>query len=226
MFTMPGAPADSSTFVKGDASLIEQVIVRSARRPNADQEVRALVAATFETITESGSLDPQVRAILERSQLSRQVFYSHFASKDELLVVVLDAGWRTVATYTERLVGRATSHDDRLRAWITGIMRPTQDAASRRMTRPFANTGYRLEAAFPEQLGAARRSFVGALTGLIEAGVAAGNYESSAPSDDALVIYDAVFARQNRYLALDVAATDQNIDALHDFALRALARSG
>ena len=41
-----------------------------------------------------GSIDPQVRAIVQEAGLSNQAFYRHFSSKDASLLAVLADGQR------------------------------------------------------------------------------------------------------------------------------------
>jgi AcrR family transcriptional regulator len=203
--------------------LVVQAIVRAGiDRASAATEIRALVDATFDVIATTGSFDPQVRDILARSKLSRQVFYRHFESKDELLLVVLDESWRIVASYLSKRIARTEGASARLRAWIDGVLRQAQDPEASRRTRPFAITGRRLEARFPKEYAEARRTFVEQLTEVIVDGVSEGVFESRHPADDALIIHDAVFLRQNRHLVLGTYPTRKTVDDLHDFALRAL----
>src|SRR4051812_45486937 len=203
--------------------LVLQAIARAgSERASAAAEVRALVDATFDVVATTGSFEPQVRDILARAQLSRQVFYRYFESKDELLLGVLDESWRIVAASLSKRIARVDGAEQRLRAWIAGVLRQAQDPESSRRTRPFAITGRRLEAQFPREYAEARRTFVDQLAGVIGDGVADGVFESRHPEDDALIIHDAVFLRQNRHLVLGTYPTRKTVDDLHDFALRAL----
>ena len=204
------------------ASVIERTAARDALRPNSEAEVRAFVAATLDTITEIGSLDPPIRDILRRSGLSRQVFYHYFDSKDDLLLATLAAGWRIVATYVDQRVAAAESPQAKLQAWIAGVMRQAQSSDVSRLTKPFAFTGHRLEPRYPAEYADARRSLVGSLARIIDDGVAAGAFTTDEAHRDALAIYDAVFARQNRYIVLGELATRDDVEALARFALRAL----
>jgi AcrR family transcriptional regulator len=210
-----------------DDDLAVPLIVQAAARAGIDRasaaaEIRTLVDATFDVIATKGSCDPQVRDILDRAKLSRQVFYRHFQSKDELLLVVLDESWRIVASYVSRRIARAEGAEAQLRAWIAGVLRQAQDADVSRRTRPFAITGRRLEAQFPKEFAQARQSFVGQLADVIDDGIREGVFESNRPVDDALIIHDAVFLRQNRHLVLGTYPTRKAVDQLHEFALRAL----
>ena len=77
---------------------------RCARSPSgrvaaATQEVEQLVEATYRVVSREGTVDPRVRDILLEAGLSTQVFYRHFRSKDDLLLVLLDDGRRRFADY-------------------------------------------------------------------------------------------------------------------------------
>jgi AcrR family transcriptional regulator len=204
-------------------SLLEQTIAgASRRRSSAETEIRALVDATFDVIAATGSLDPPIRDILDAAQLSRQVFYRHFRSKDELLLVVLDESRQIVAAYLRKRVARVDGANAKLRAWIDGVMRQAQNPEASQRTRPFAVTGRRLEAQFPEQYALSQALLTQPLTDLIREGIEEGVFVSSRPEDDALIIYDATFLRQNRHLLLRTSPTRKTVDDIHDFAVRAL----
>lgn len=204
------------------AAVIERISDHGTLRVSSDAEIRALLGATLGTIIEIGSLDPPVRDILGRSGLSRQVLYRYFGSKDELLLVTFAAGWRLVAGYIDRLVAAADSPADELRAWIAGVMRQAESAEVGRLTKPFAFTGHRLEQRYPSEYAEARQTLVGSLERIIADGVSAGAFTTDQPDQDALVLYDAVFARQHRYVVLDEVAPVGDVDVLHRFALRAV----
>jgi AcrR family transcriptional regulator len=110
------------------------VAARSARRAIArrearhDDAVRRLVAASFALIRETGSLEPSVAAIVERAGLSNQAFYRHFESKDELLLGVLDEGFRC-----SRAISRTASR--RRRAPRRRSARGSAACSSRRCSR-------------------------------------------------------------------------------------------
>jgi AcrR family transcriptional regulator len=199
------------------------VIERAKKeRDSGEAEVRALVNATFDVIAETGSLDPSIRAIFDRAQLGRQVFYRNFESKDELLLVVLDESRQIVARYLAKRIAKVDEASAKLRAWIDGVMRQAQDPEASRRTRPFALTGRRLEARFPAQYARSQSALTKLLEDVVREGVEDGVFESRQPTEDAQIIYDAVFLRQNRHLLLRTSPSRKTVDDLHDFAVRAL----
>ena len=204
-------------------SLLQQAMERAKlERDTGEAEIRALVDATFEVIAATGSLDPPIRDIFDAAHLGRQVFYRHFRSKDELLLIVLDESRHIVASYLAKRIAKVEGASAKLRAWIDGVLRQAQDPEAARRTRPFALTGRRLEAQFPEQYARSQVVLTQLLTDVIRDGLDEGVFASRDPEQDAQIIYDAVFMRQNRHLLLRTVPTRQAGDDLHDFALRAL----
>ena len=205
------------------SSLLHEAIDRAAaQRESGEAEVRALVDATFDVIAATGSLDPPIRDIFDAAHLGRQVFYRHFRSKDELLLIVLDESRHIVASYLAKRIAKVEGASAKLRAWIDGVLRQAQDPEAARRTRPFALTGRRLEAQFPAQYARSQVVLTQLLTDVIRDGLDEGVFASRDPEQDAQIIYDAVFMRQNRHLLLRTVPTRQAGDDLHDFALRAL----
>jgi AcrR family transcriptional regulator len=86
-----------------DSPLVRKLIDRTLedRYSLAAREVEQLIEATFRVIAASGRIDPPVRDILRVAGLSTPVFYRHFRSKDELLLVVWDRGVRMLTAYLE-----------------------------------------------------------------------------------------------------------------------------
>ncbi len=205
------------------SSLLQQAIERAAaQRDSGEAEVRALVDATFDVIAVTGSLDPPIRDIFLRAGLGRQVFYRHFASKDELLLVVLDESRQIVAAYLAKRIANAEGAVAKLRAWIDGVMRQAQHPEATRRTRPFAATDGRLVAQFPEEYAGSQLVLTRLLVDVIRDGIEEGVFASRRPAEDAQIIYDAVFLCQNRHLLLRTKPTRKTVDDLHDFAVRAL----
>src|SRR4051812_8946015 len=109
-------------------SPLQQLLVEKVgERESAEVEIRALVAATFDVIATTDTVDVPIRDILDASGLSRQVFYRYFESKDELLVVVLGESRHILARYLADRMGRVQGADAQIRAWIDGVLRQAQN---------------------------------------------------------------------------------------------------
>jgi AcrR family transcriptional regulator len=151
--------------------LVERAV--SAQKAQAVDEVARIVDATYRVMANQGSVEPRVRDILEEAGVSTQAFYRHFASKDELLLVIIDDGLRQLADYLELRMARAASEgpEAEVRAWLLGMLAQAANPEASRRTRPFINGIRRLGDLHPaEQRGAIDR-LVDILAGAIERGV-------------------------------------------------------
>lgn len=186
-----------------------------------EEHARELVEATFRVAADTGDAQPPVRAILREAGLSRQALYRCFGSKDELMAAVLVQGRRLLAGYLAARMARAATPEDKVRAWITGLMRQAQAATER--TRPFIVTPP--DPATDHQ-AATERELSAILAGAIADGVAEGTFASPDPLATALLIHDFVFASMRRHLVRDESPTRDAIQQLCDFAARGLSNCG
>jgi AcrR family transcriptional regulator len=206
------------------------VAARSARRAIArreashDDAVRKLVEASFALIRETGSLEPSVASIVERAGLSNQAFYRHFHSKDELLLGVLDEGFRVLASYLAHRVARAEGAEARIRAWIGGVLEQAlhEDAAA--ATRPFAVSRARLAELFPDEVAASERALCAPLRDALADAVASGELPGAEPDRDAEAIYTLAIGWVQRVLCQPGAARRAEAEHLVEFALAAVRR--
>jgi AcrR family transcriptional regulator len=206
------------------------VAARSARRALAGREerhddaVRRLVAASFALIRETGSLEPSVAAIVERAGLSNQAFYRHFHSKDELLLGVLDEGFRLLAGYLAHRVANAGDIEAKVRAWIGGVLEQALQSEAAAATRPFAVSRARLAELFPDEVAESERALVVSLRDALAEASATGALPGADPERDATAIYTLAFGWVERKLCQREAATRAEAEHLIEFALAALHR--
>jgi len=144
---------------------VTRAVERSLERRRASyaREVQRIIAATYDVIERSGSLDPPLRDILRQAGLSTPAFYRHFRSKDELFVVLLDDGRRRLANYLRHRMAKADTPAGLVRAWIDGVLAQAADPAAARRTRPFLANLDRLA----EQYGAEQQQSVDLLIDLL-----------------------------------------------------------
>jgi len=96
-------PKSSTAFWDGP-SLAEQAAQRSTSRLVAArvEEAEALMDAGMRVMVRNGTdRRATVAEIVKESGLSNQAFYRHFASKDDLVAALIDAGARRLASYLE-----------------------------------------------------------------------------------------------------------------------------
>jgi AcrR family transcriptional regulator len=207
-----------------------RVASRSARRALASREaihddaVRRLVEASFALIRETGALEPRVAAIVARAGLSNQAFYRHFGSKDELLLCVLDEGFRLLADYLERRMAEARDPEAKIRAWFAGVLEQALDTDAASATRPFAVSRARLSELFPDEVEAAERDLVRPLRDAIAEAVARGLLPGADPDRDADTLHTLAMGWVQRKLSQRAPATRDEAEHLVAFALAGLRR--
>jgi AcrR family transcriptional regulator len=208
------------------------VAARSVRRALArreashDDAVRKLVEASFALIRETGSLEPSVASIVERAGLSNQAFYRHFHSKDELLLGVLDEGFRLLASYLAHRVEQANGAEEKIRAWTLGVLEQALQGEAAAATRPFAVSRARLAELFPDEVEASERELIAPLRGALAEALASGALPGVDPERDANAIYTLAIGWVQRVLCQRDAAPRAEAEHLVEFALAALRRSG
>lgn len=134
-------------------TLARRAVERSVGERHAEyvEEMQRVIDATYDLIERTGGLDPSLRDILRETKLSTHAFYKYFQSKDELFLVLLDDGRRQLLDYLAHRMARAKSDEDKVRAWIEGVLAQASrtDVAAR--TRPFFANEDRLADAFPDE---------------------------------------------------------------------------
>jgi AcrR family transcriptional regulator len=220
MRTMPSTSYTSST----DRPLVDRAINRTmaARYAAAAAEIERIVEATYRVIARTGSVDPPMREILREAGLSTQVFYRHFPSKDELMLLLLDDGRRRLADYLRHKMERAGDPVGAIGAWIEGTLAQAADSEAASRTRPFiANLGH-LQEQYPDE----HRESVQVLVRLVEEAIAeaaaAGQLTSEDPHADAMVIYHLAQGSMEFHLRERSAPPPDEVAHLVAFALRAL----
>jgi len=195
-------------------------------RPRLSQEetqehARRLIEAAFRVAAATGDAEPPVRSILREAGLSRQVFYRCFKSKDELMEAVLAEGRRILADYLMARMDLARTPEDKVRAWVTGVMRQAQAVSAAERTRPFIVSPPKAVRS-SEDPTLTERLVSQMLEDAIAAGSTAGSWESSDPATDALIIHDFVFSSMRRHLAREERPSRETTERIADFALRGL----
>jgi AcrR family transcriptional regulator len=214
----------SAADVSSSGPAVARAVARSlsGRVAAATQEVEHLVEATYRVVSRDGSVDPRVRDILLEAGLSTQVFYRHFRSKDDLLLVLLDDGRRRLADYLTHRISKARTPAARLRAWIEGMLAQAADPLAAARTRPFLTGLPRLREAFPREHAESEAVLVGLLAAVIEDGAAVGTMASPEPMRDAQAIYTMTLGAMEAHLVARTAPTRSETAHLVAFALRAL----
>jgi AcrR family transcriptional regulator len=99
-----------------------------ARGPDYSAEVRALLDAGREVMRANGTrARARVADIVAAAGLSNDAFYRHFASKDALVVAILEDGAERLRSYLAHQMEKETAPDQRLRRWVDGVLAQAAD---------------------------------------------------------------------------------------------------
>ena len=181
------------------------------RRATYANEARRLIDAAFVVMRRTGSIDPQVRAIVQEADLSNQAFYRHFPSKDALLLAVLADGQHQLVAHLRQRVASASDPAEQVQRWIVGVMAQARDRDAAEATRPFACNSARLADLFPTDLAASASELVSTLAPAVRA--------LGGTDEDADLIRDLTFARMNDAIAHRRIPTRGEVQRLVDFCL-------
>jgi AcrR family transcriptional regulator len=191
----------------------------------ATAEEEQLIAATWTVAARIGSFEPSVRDILQEAGISTKAFYRHFRSKDELLLVALEAGSQRLGEYIESQMASDSDPLERIATWIESFVRHSSSSAEARRTLPLTlgvlGVG-RLANVYPEHFDRSKALVMVSLQRAITDAVAAGMAQSTDAAKDAWIIFgytmDAI--RQHRVHKTEPSA--DNIRQLVSFTYRAL----
>ena len=221
--------------------LTETMARRAVERAVADRhesyaaEIQRIVEATYDLIERTGDVDPSLRDVLRETGLSTQAFYRYFTTKDELLLVLLDDGRRRLLGYLEHRIARFEAPEDRLRAWVEGVLAQAAEPAAAARTRPFVANQDRLAERFPEEQQVSVDLLVGQVGALLDAvrgetetedgdggddgdgGGGGGGGATRESQRDATAAYRLVFAALHAHLAHRTTPTAPEMDHLVGF---------
>ncbi len=160
---------------------------RSLEEPRARSVARMerLVAAARELANESGNAAFTVAQVAERAGSSLKGFYRCFASKDELLLALLEDDSRLGAGILLEELAATPTPEGRLQAYVTGIFRMLTHPGALGYAGVLVREHRRLSEAHPDELDAALASLVGVLVDEIERADAAGVIRATDPVRDA-----------------------------------------
>jgi len=138
-----------------------------------------------------GEAPPRVADIVAEAGLSNQAFYRHFASRDDLLAAVAEAGALRLVSYLEHQMAKETEAAAKVRRWIEGVLAQASKTAVAKDTRAV------LWSARGAQL---RRPTTGAPPAAAALLVAPFGHSRPDPERDAAVVAAAVFGRLEYHL--------------------------
>jgi AcrR family transcriptional regulator len=198
-----------------DETLVEQAVRRSVQPKESAvrAEVQRLLDATLAVIRRTGTeAPPKVADIVAEAGLSNQAFYRHFASRDDLLAAVVEAGALRLVSYLEHQMAKETEPASRVRQWIEGVLAQASKATVAKDTR----------AVLWSARGAhGGRPATGALPAAEALLVEPLGHSSRDPERDAAMIASAVFGRLEYHLWVR-PPLPADVEHLVDFCLAAV----
>jgi len=208
------------------ASVAERAVERAldGRRAAYAGEVRRLLEATFVLIERTGDLEPRVGDIVREAGLSNQAFYRHFASKQALLVAVLDEGVGILASYLGHRMRAAPRASDQVCEWLRGLLEQALSPAAARATRPFVLARTRLAEAHPREVAESERQLTELVREALRAALATGELPAVDPEGDAETLYHLAMGWLQARLCDERPPVRRDAERLVDFALHGLSR--
>lgn len=128
----------SGARVEPDDPVVARTTQRALARRQAiySDEVRRLLEAGLEVMRRFGTAKtPRVADILDEAGLSRDAFYRHFASKEDLVAAIVEAGSHRLVGYLRHQMDKEADPAGMLRRWLEGIMAQAADPEVAHSTR-------------------------------------------------------------------------------------------
>jgi AcrR family transcriptional regulator len=172
-----------------------------------------------------------MRDILAEAGVSTQAFYRYFTSKDELMLALLDEGRRRLVSSLRRRMQRSAAPDDRVRAWVEGVLAQASSAAVAARTRPWVASEPRLSELFPAEQQASVDLLVELLDepirrlrGLPAPRGGGGKRTDRSARPAAVLVYRLAFATLGAHLTAGTRPTATEAEDLVAFCLRRAGR--
>jgi AcrR family transcriptional regulator len=159
----------------------------------APEPVVRLVDAARAIASESGTASFTVDQVVTRSGLSLKAFYRHFASKDELLLALLEEESQVGAVILADMMEGEADPLERLRVYVAGLFSMVRFGAQ--YAQLLGREHLRLEGSHPAEVHRAVAPFLDLLTGEIAAAMDGDVVRPGDARRDAVVVLSLVLAR-------------------------------
>lgn len=209
---------------RGSVSDTEQVLERS----------RSIVVAAYALLDKEGLEGLTIRAVLDRTGLSRRAFYERFAGKDDLMLAVFEHTVRLAADHYRAQVATLTDPMARMELIVTCIV-----LGQSTLKEGGGNTSHRgaamsqehlrLAQTRPDDLQAALDPLIALIADQLSRGMEVGSVRDCAPQRLATLVYNLVATTvQTELLAQEARVRDrtrrlQLAADLWEFCRRAIA---
>ncbi|MGO8873036.1 MAG: TetR/AcrR family transcriptional regulator [Acidimicrobiales bacterium] len=185
----------------------ERTVERSLKtaRQRAISRGSLFVAAAVELLRTTGKTDFTVQEVVDRSGMSLRSFYHHFATKDDLLLAVLEETVQRHIAAVRALVDAEAGPVAKLETLLTTVFgsRETDDDASRGLVL----FQWHLADTRTDEFAATMSPYLGIVVEILESGVADGTFRSdiSVPVMASLLIHTQVSILDMRVLGVHLS---------------------
>jgi AcrR family transcriptional regulator len=209
--TMPVQPDSPTRWEERSANRVLEV-----GRDQLLKRSRQIVDAAYELLEQDGLEGLTIRAVLNKTGLSRRAFYERFADKDEMVLAVFEQTIRAAAAHYVELVNNNNDPMECLRIIITSIVlarNPLDVIAGNDQEQKRARRGaalsrehLRLAESRATDLQAALAPLIGLITQQLAAGMATGLVRKGDPQRLATLVYNLVSTTVHAALLAEEAA--------------------
>ncbi|KAB7758317.1 TetR/AcrR family transcriptional regulator [Mycolicibacterium mucogenicum] len=190
-----------------------------------DAQARAtqFMRSALDILGETGRTEFTVLQVVERSKTSLRAFYQHFATKDELVLALIDA-MLTEFTTTWQAEAAELSPADALRELVDRICVPPASSTQDRINRGLTFYHDRLAETMPDDYGRVLTPLHALIVNIVERGMTDGTFASGldVEATAALVMQTIFGALRLRALGPGLDLTPIGSERIYAFCLRAL----
>jgi AcrR family transcriptional regulator len=166
--------------------------VQVSRRRSVGQ-ARVIVEAARRLVAEKGA-DFTTRDLIREAGIATQTFYRYFASKDQLLLAVIEDLLTDVAAALEQEARGIEDPVERLRSHVTRTVLSPGKFSAFGGAQFMAVERWRLQQAYPEEMKLARQPFVDLIQREIDAAAAVGLLDPPNPANSAWFVAELITA--------------------------------
>ncbi|QFS91614.1 Transcriptional regulator, TetR family [Mycobacterium sp. THAF192] len=198
---------------------------QAGRSAGTDAESRAnrFMRSALGILGETGRTDFTVLEVVERSKTSLRAFYQHFATKDELLLALVE---RIMADASERWRAEtaALPSAEALHTLIRRISAPAESSTQDSINRGLTYYNDHLLETRPKEFAKVLSPLHGLITDIVRRGIAEGTFRADLDVDtDAAILMQTVLgALRLRDLGSELNGVPIDGDHVYAFCLRSL----
>jgi AcrR family transcriptional regulator len=189
----------------------------------AESRGDSLMRSALAILGETGRTDFTVLEVVERSKTSLRSFYQQFATKDELLLALID---KIMSESTERWRAETASltATAALHRLIDRISAPAASSTQQGINRGLTFYNDHLEESKPREFARVLEPLYDLVCEILRRGIAEGSLRSDidVTTSAAIVMQTALAAMRLRSLGEELSGVAIGSDAIYDFCIRAL----